>query len=82
MNVLSSDLLSRVEAAFSKNGALAASIEKYKAREGQLVMAQAVLEASQTHGTAIIEAGTGTGNTFAYLVPALLAGGKVLISTA
>ena len=82
MNVLSSDLLSRVEAAFSKNGALAASIENYKAREGQLVMAQAVLEAIQTHGTAIIEAGTGTGKTFAYLVPALLTGGKVLISTA
>ncbi|MBX7228151.1 MAG: ATP-dependent DNA helicase [Burkholderiaceae bacterium] len=82
MNVLSSDLLSRVEAAFSKNGALAANIENYRARQGQLIMAQAVLKAIQTHSTAVIEAGTGTGKTFAYLVPALLAGGKVLISTA
>ncbi|MBI4937626.1 MAG: ATP-dependent DNA helicase [Nitrosomonadales bacterium] len=44
-------------------------------------MAQAIAEAINTNGQLIAEAGTGTGKTFAYLVPALLAGGKVIIST-
>ena len=44
-------------------------------------MAQAILEAIESEGAAVLEAGTGTGKTVAYLVPALLAGGKVIIST-
>ena len=44
-------------------------------------MAQAIAEAINANGQLIAEAGTGTGKTFAYLVPALLAGGKVIIST-
>ncbi len=44
-------------------------------------MAQAILEAIQSTGMLAVEAGTGTGKTFAYLVPALLAGGKVIVST-
>ncbi len=44
-------------------------------------MAAAVYEAIESGGTLIAEAGTGTGKTFAYLVPALIAGGKVLISS-
>src|SRR5258706_5125238 len=44
-------------------------------------MAAAVLHAIETRGKLIVEAGTGTGKTFAYLVPALLAGGKTIIST-
>ena len=44
-------------------------------------MAQAILEAIESGGALAVEAGTGTGKTFAYLVPALLAGGKVIVST-
>ena len=44
-------------------------------------MARAILEAIEAGGTLAIEAGTGTGKTFAYLAPALLAGGKVIVST-
>jgi len=44
-------------------------------------MAQAIREAIDTSGVLVAEAGTGTGKTFAYLVPALLAGGKVIVST-
>src|SRR5437773_3488309 len=50
-------------------------------REQQLAMANAVARAMETRGQLLAEAGTGTGKTFAYLVPALLSGGKVIIST-
>ena len=44
-------------------------------------MAQAIAQAIATRGQLVAEAGTGTGKTFAYLVPALLYGGKVIVST-
>ena len=44
-------------------------------------MAQAIHDAIERTGVLVAEAGTGTGKTFAYLVPALLAGGKVIVST-
>jgi ATP-dependent DNA helicase DinG len=44
-------------------------------------MAQAIAHAIETRGQLLAEAGTGTGKTFAYLVPALLSGGKVIVST-
>src|SRR3546814_9556178 len=47
----------------------------------QLELAQAIEQAWQEHATLVAEAGTGTGKTWAYLVPAFLGGGKVLIST-
>ncbi|HVE48220.1 MAG TPA: ATP-dependent DNA helicase [Casimicrobiaceae bacterium] len=50
-------------------------------RPQQLAMAHAVAEAIRGHGRLLAEAGTGTGKTFAYLVPALLDGGKVIVST-
>jgi len=53
----------------------------YRPRPQQLEMAQAILEAIESGGSLAVEAGTGTGKTFAYLVPALLAGGKVIVST-
>ena len=53
----------------------------YRPRPQQLEMAQAILEAIESGGALAVEAGTGTGKTFAYLVPALLAGGKVIVST-
>ncbi len=54
----------------------------FQLRDGQLEMATAVAAAIETGSSLIVEAGTGTGKTLAYLVPALLSGRKVLISTA
>jgi ATP-dependent DNA helicase DinG len=66
---------------FSENGPLAAAVDGYRARPLQTEMAQAVANAIQASTVLVAEAGTGTGKTFAYLVPALLSGGKVVIST-
>jgi ATP-dependent DNA helicase DinG len=53
----------------------------FRRREGQLAMAEAVARTIRDAGQLVAEAGTGTGKTFAYLVPALMSGGKVIIST-
>ncbi|MGH8629883.1 MAG: ATP-dependent DNA helicase, partial [Burkholderiales bacterium] len=66
---------------FSANGPLARVIPGYRLRPQQVEMAQAVLQAISERTVLIAEAGTGTGKTFAYLAPALLEGGKVIIST-
>ncbi len=66
---------------FAPNGALSAHIDHFRARPQQVELAQAIAEAINSNGQLIAEAGTGTGKTFAYLAPALLAGGKVVIST-
>jgi len=66
---------------FSASGTLAKGIEGFRPRQSQTDMARAVADAIQSRSTLLAEAGTGTGKTFAYLVPALLWGGKVIIST-
>lgn len=66
---------------FAPGGALAEHIPNFRARPQQVELAQAIAEAINSNGQLIAEAGTGTGKTFAYLVPALLAGGKVVVST-
>ncbi len=66
---------------FSPQGPLAETIPGYRLRQQQLEMAQAIADAIKQGGQLVAEAGTGTGKTFAYLVPALLSGGKVIIST-
>lgn len=66
---------------FSSSGALAQSVPGFRARSQQLAMAQAIADTITSNRILVAEAGTGTGKTFAYLVPALLAGGKVIIST-
>lgn len=66
---------------FEENGILAAHIDGYSARSQQLEMALAIADAIKNNTQLVAEAGTGTGKTFAYLVPALLNGGKVIIST-
>ena len=66
---------------FSAGGALALAVDGFRVREGQLEMARAVAQAIEKNSVLVAEAGTGTGKTFAYLVPALLSGGKVIIST-
>jgi len=63
-------------------GPLAKAFPGYEEREGQLAMADAVERALADDRAVICEAGTGTGKTLAYLVPAILSGRKVLISTA
>lgn len=60
---------------------MAKCIEGFQPREQQQAMAAAVEEAINHYQTLICEAGTGTGKTFAYLVPALLSGQKVIVST-
>jgi ATP-dependent DNA helicase DinG len=71
----------RVAAACGADGELASAVSGFSPRESQREMALAVFDAIAERGTLVAEAGTGTGKTFAYLVPALLAGGKVLVST-
>lgn len=66
---------------FSTDGALSQTIKGFKPRAEQLEMAQAVGEAIQNKSSLVVEAGTGTGKTFAYLAPALVFGKKTIIST-
>ena len=68
-------------AALGADGALARALPGFRVRAAQLAMAEAVAEALASEGTLVVEAGTGTGKTFAYLVPALLSGRKVVLST-
>lgn len=66
---------------FSPDGLLAGSIPGYRLRAQQLEMAEKIAAAMAENRVLVAEAGTGTGKTFAYLVPALLSGGKVIVST-
>src|SRR5579863_7697058 len=59
-----------------------AALEGWEHREGQLAMAEAVEDALEHERHLFVEAGTGTGKTLAYLVPAILSGRKVVVSTA
>ncbi|MGZ8230282.1 MAG: ATP-dependent DNA helicase [Burkholderiales bacterium] len=70
-----------LDAIFLEDGALARVVEEFRARPGQLDLARAVAAAIEERAVLIAEAGTGTGKTFAYLVPALRSGGKVIVST-
>ncbi|KPZ65953.1 putative ATP-dependent helicase DinG [Pseudoalteromonas sp. P1-16-1b] len=66
---------------FSATGPLALSIDGYTPRQPQIDMAVAVEDALKTRSQLVVEAGTGTGKTFAYLAPALKSKGKTIIST-
>ena len=70
-----------VERFFSEQSPLASEVVSFRPRAQQREMALAVADAIRDNAILVVEAGTGTGKTFAYLVPALLAGGKVIIST-
>ncbi len=73
--------VSEIEKVFSAEGSLAAVVPEFRARTGQVEMALAIQKSIQKQQVIVAEAGTGTGKTFAYLAPALLSGGKVIIST-
>jgi ATP-dependent DNA helicase DinG len=75
-------LTAGVAAAFAAHGPLARAVQEYRPREGQLQMAEAVAQTLEVGGMLLVEAGTGVGKTYAYLVPALLSGRRVLLSTA
>ncbi|WP_338882239.1 ATP-dependent DNA helicase [Xenorhabdus sp. TH1] len=66
---------------FAKNGILAKAIPGFKPRDAQREMSSAITVAIKKQQQLVVEAGTGTGKTFAYLVPALRSGKKVIIST-
>ncbi|HTY99874.1 MAG TPA: ATP-dependent DNA helicase [Rhodocyclaceae bacterium] len=70
-----------LEAVFAADGPLARAIPGYRLRPQQVEMAGRIEAAIDACRALVAEAGTGTGKTFAYLVPALLSGGKVIIST-
>jgi ATP-dependent DNA helicase DinG len=64
-----------------ERGRLARAVDGWESRDQQLSMARAVLECLEGGGTCAVEAATGTGKTFAYLVPALLADARVVVAT-
>ena len=66
---------------FAEDGPLASAMPGYKPRPSQVELAQAIGQAISDRATLVAEAGTGIGKTWAYLVPAFIQGGKVLIST-
>nr|WP_100873879.1 ATP-dependent DNA helicase [Janthinobacterium sp. 64] len=70
-----------IERLFGAGGPLGPAVGSYKPRRSQTDMAKAIASAIDSQTTLIAEAGTGTGKTFAYLVPALMWGGKTIVST-
>jgi len=75
------DTQEQVQEFFSSQGSLAKVIPGYSPRAAQVEMAEAVAQSITDKEHVIVEAGTGTGKTFAYLVPAILSGKKVIVST-
>ncbi len=73
--------MNTVQAFFKQNGALSKVVDGYRERLQQIEMAEAIADAIEQQKNLIAEAGTGTGKTFAYLVPAILSEKKVIVST-
>jgi ATP-dependent DNA helicase DinG len=76
-----SALTDAVDRVFADDGALARTVPEFESRPGQRAMARAVADAIEQGRVLLAEAGTGTGKTVAYLVPAILSGRRVLVST-
>lgn len=76
------DLEALAREAFVPGGVLSRAADAFRPRAGQTEMAAAVARTIQDGGALVVEAGTGVGKTFSYLVPALLSGERVLLSTA
>ena len=68
-------------AAFAANGPIAKALSGFEARHGQLEMADRAADVFRDGGVLLAEAGTGTGKTLAYLIPAILSRRRVLVST-
>ena len=76
------DALTDDHPVWGSHGLLAAALPGWRCRAGQRALAEAVGEAIERRGIVLAEAGTGTGKTLAYLVPALLSGQRLVVSTA
>ncbi len=76
------DVLAHDDALWGEQGAFAAALPGWRERAGQRELARAVAQTIAARGVLLAEAGTGTGKTLAYLVPALLRGERVIVSTA
>lgn len=76
------NLHEQVAAAFAENGWLSRAEPHFRPRTGQTAMAMAVAQTIEEGSVLVVEAGTGVGKTFSYLVPALLSGERVVVSTA
>ncbi|MCF7968002.1 MAG: ATP-dependent DNA helicase [Methylococcaceae bacterium] len=74
--------MTRLPEVFSPDGLLAKAFGGFRPRQAQIEMALVTAEAIDQGGCLVVEAGTGTGKTLAYLVPAILSGKKVIVSTA
>jgi ATP-dependent DNA helicase DinG len=74
-------LVALTDEVFADDGRLARALPGFEPRPAQREMAGAVASAIDGGGTVLVEAGTGTGKTLAYLVPAILSGKRVLVST-
>ncbi len=74
-------LSARVRSTFAPDGPLRRSVSGFESRTAQREMADAVADAIESKAILLVEAGTGTGKTLAYLIPALLSGRRVLVST-
>jgi ATP-dependent DNA helicase DinG len=75
-------LADSVAGTLSASGLLAQRVAGFQPRQGQTEMSMAVVETIEEGGALVVEAGTGVGKTYAYLVPVLLSGQRALISTA
>lgn len=76
------DLQEAISQVFAPDGALTKTIDGFQSRASQVEFSLAVANALVNRQSVVVEAGTGTGKTFAYLVPALLSGSKTIVSTA
>jgi ATP-dependent DNA helicase DinG len=75
------NIMKDIESVFSTSGPLSRTLDGFRPRPEQNAMAVRVAQSLATGSTLMVEAGTGVGKTFAYLVPALLSGARVVIST-
>jgi ATP-dependent DNA helicase DinG len=75
------ELTGATVSAFAADGPLARALDGFEPRDGQVEMAEAVAAVLASRGVLLAEAGTGTGKTLAYLIPAILSRARVLVST-
>ncbi|NOQ63703.1 MAG: DEAD/DEAH box helicase [Methyloprofundus sp.] len=75
------DSQQQIDDFFASDGGLAQAIPSYSPRTAQIEMASVIAQSIEDQEHVIVEAGTGTGKTFAYLVPAIFSGKKVIVST-
>jgi ATP-dependent DNA helicase DinG len=81
MDSVSVEISPSIGELFGDASPLSACLDGFAPRQGQAVMAEAIVQAIEDGANLVVEAGTGTGKTLAYLIPALLSGRRVILST-